>query len=103
MGESISLFTFESKKSAFSISDGVLFSSGSDTLITGKYTEKKVEKEKGGKFLNDENVDGKQARGPVDVSVQEGKLSRPLPSLPTVPIQEGSMHVRSRRPQTLRL
>jgi hypothetical protein len=81
--ESITLFT-SMEDTGFNISDGVLFT---DIMTTGE-----VEKKNDTKFLKDEKAIDMEVNELGDDLAQEGKLSQPLPSPPTVPIQGGSMH-----------
>jgi hypothetical protein len=102
-GESITLFTDLSDHSVFNIGGGILF--GMESANTT--TEKKTQQEKENKFLKDEKADDKKMEALNDDLAQEGKLSQPPPSPPTVPMQESSMHAgfggpwRARRSQTL--
>ena len=94
-GESMTLFT-STENIGFNISDGVLFT---DTMTT----EEEAAREKGIKFLKDEKVDDMEVEELGDDLAQEGKLSQPSPSPPTVPMQGGSMHAGFRGPWGLRV
>jgi hypothetical protein len=87
-GDSITLFTDLSDNSAFKIGDGILFGMESENTAT----EKQTHQEMGNKFHEDVKTDNEEMEEPNDDLAQEGELSQPLPSPPTVPVQESSMH-----------
>jgi hypothetical protein len=90
-GDSITLFTDLSDNSAFKIGDGILFGIDSENTAAEKQTHQGM----GNKFYEDEKdekADDEKMEEPNDDLAQEGELSQPLPSPPTVPVQESSMH-----------